>query len=125
MAGRALGSTGSLLDRLELFKEFDPADGVLVTGFQAGACGTVERWTSLGSARESCLSKPWGRMRGAVAIPAGSTVEETNVADAVQTVLEGGEGRALGEEHEDAVETFVQEGVFFGFKELEAEICWN
>jgi hypothetical protein len=49
-------------------------------------------------------------------------VEEANVADAVQAVLEGGEGGALGEEHEDAVETFVEEGVFFGLEELEAEV---
>lgn len=125
MAGRALGSTGSFLDGLEFLEEFDPANGVLVTGFQAGTCGTVERWSRLGSARETRLSKPWGRMRGAEAIPAGCTVKETNVADAVQTVLQGGEGGALGEEHEDAVEAFVQEGVFFGFKELEAEICWG
>lgn len=64
-------------------------------------------------------------MRRTAAIPADSAVEETNIANAVQTILEGGEGGALREEHEDAVETFVQEGVFFGFKELEAEICWG
>ena len=118
-------SPGSFLDGLEFIKEFDPADGVLIAGFEAGACGPVEGWGRLRSAREVHFSKPWGTMRGAVAIPAGCAVEETNVANAVQTVLEGGEGRALGEEHEHAVEAFVQKGVFFGFKELEAEICWD
>jgi hypothetical protein len=50
-------------------------------------------------------------------------VEEANVADTVQAVFEGCEGGALGEEHEDAVETFVEIGIFFGFQKLEAEVC--
>jgi hypothetical protein len=50
-------------------------------------------------------------------------VEEANVVDTVQAVFECCEGGALGEEHEDAVETFVEIGVFFGFQELEAEVC--
>lgn len=43
VTGGAQGcSTGSFLDGLEFVEEFDPADGVLVAGFQAGACSTVE-----------------------------------------------------------------------------------
>ena len=42
-------------------------------------------------------------------------MEKTDVADAVQSVFEGGEGGALGKEHEDTVEAFVQVGVSFGF----------
>lgn len=53
-------------------------------------------------------------------------MEKADVADAVEAVFQGGEGGALGEEHEDAVEAFVEVGVFFGFEELEAEVwmCW-
>jgi hypothetical protein len=29
----------------------------------------------------------------------------------------------LGEEHEQAVEAFVEVGVFFGLEELDAEVC--
>jgi hypothetical protein len=36
-------------------------------------------------------------------VPAGTTVEETDVADAVQPVFKGGKGGALREEHEDTV----------------------
>jgi hypothetical protein len=46
-------------------------------------------------------------------------MEETDVADTVQPVFKGGKGGTLGEEHEDAVEAFVQVGIFFGFEELE------
>lgn len=49
-------------------------------------------------------------------------MEETDVADAVEAILECGEGGALGEEHEDTVEAFVEVGVFFGLEELEAEV---
>jgi hypothetical protein len=50
-------------------------------------------------------------------------MEDANVADTVQAVLESGEGGALGEEHENAIETFVEKGVFFRLEELEAEVC--
>lgn len=49
-------------------------------------------------------------------------MKETDVADTVQSVFEGSEGRALGKEHEDTVEAFVQVGVSFGFEELEAKV---
>jgi hypothetical protein len=49
-------------------------------------------------------------------------MEESNVADAIQAILEGSKGGALGEEHEDSIKTFVQVWVFFGLEELEAEI---
>lgn len=57
-----------------------------------------------------------------MSIPAGGIVKESNVADAIQAVLEGSKGGALGEEHENTVEAFVQVWVFFGLEELEAEI---
>ena len=50
-------------------------------------------------------------------------MEEANVADTVQAVFEGSKGGTLREKHEDTVETFIQVGVFFRFKELKAEIC--
>jgi len=43
--------------------------------------------------------------------------------DGVETVFEGGEVCRLREEHEDAVEAFVEVGVAVGFEELEAEVC--
>lgn len=47
-------------------------------------------------------------------------VDEANAADAVEAVFERCEGGALREEHEDAVEAFVEVRVSFWFKELEA-----
>lgn len=49
-------------------------------------------------------------------------MDEADAADAVEAVLERREGGALGEEHEDAVEAFVEVGVSFWFEELEAEV---
>lgn len=49
-------------------------------------------------------------------------MEETDVADAVQPVFEGGKRGALGEEHEDTVEAFVQVRVSLGFEKLEAKV---
>lgn len=57
-----------------------------------------------------------------MSIPAGCIVKESNVADAIQAILKGSKGGALGEEHENTVEAFVQVWVFFGLEELEAEI---
>jgi hypothetical protein len=50
-------------------------------------------------------------------------VEEADVADTVEAIFEGCEGGALGKEHEDPVETFVEVGIFFGFEELKTEVC--
>lgn len=52
----------------------------------------------------------------------GAGVDEADTADAVEAVFESCEGGALGEEHEDAVEAFVEVGVSFWFEELEAEV---
>lgn len=52
-------------------------------------------------------------------------MQKSDVADAVEAVFQGGEGGALGEEHEDTVETFVEVGVSFWFEELETEVYRN
>lgn len=51
-----------------------------------------------------------------------SSVEKTNVADAVQSVFQRCECGALREEHENAVETFIQVWVFFWLEKLKTEI---
>jgi hypothetical protein len=43
-------------------------------------------------------------------------VKESDVADAVEAVLQRGEGGALREQHEHAVEAFVEIGVFLGLE---------
>jgi hypothetical protein len=45
-------------------------------------------------------------------------MQVSNRADAVETVLEGGEGRGLREEHQQPVEALVQVWVSLGFEEL-------
>ena len=50
-------------------------------------------------------------------------MQESDGGDGVQAVFEGGEGGGLREEHEQAVEAFVEVGVAVWFEELEAEIC--
>ena len=49
-------------------------------------------------------------------------VEIADYADGVEAVLEGCKGGRLWEEHEEAVETFVQVWISFWLKELEAKI---
>lgn len=49
-------------------------------------------------------------------------MEESDGADAVEAIFEGCEGRGLGKQHEEAVEAFVEVGVFFRFEKLETEI---
>lgn len=51
-------------------------------------------------------------------------VEVADCRDAVEAVLEGCEGGGLWEEHEEAVEAFVEVGIALGFEELHAEI-WS
>ena len=51
-----------------------------------------------------------------------SSVEKTNVADTVQPVFQRRECGALREEHENAVETFIQVWVFFWLEKLKTEI---
>jgi hypothetical protein len=41
-------------------------------------------------------------------------------SDTIESVLERGEGRRLGEEHEQPVETLVEVRVSFGFEKLYA-----
>jgi hypothetical protein len=50
-------------------------------------------------------------------------MEVSNCADGVETVFEGCKGGGLWEEHEKAIEAFVEVRKAFGFEELEAEIC--
>lgn len=123
LAVGGLGATGAFLDGFEFVQEVDPADGVFFAAFQARAAAVEGGGARLGGAGEIDLSKLCGGWEDG-AVPAGCGVEEADVADAVEAVLEGGEGGALGEEHEDSVETFVEEGVLFGFEELETKICW-
>lgn len=55
-------------------------------------------------------------------------MEVADCRDGLEAVFKGGEGGGLGEEHEDAVEGFVEVGVECWFEELEAEVykegCW-
>jgi hypothetical protein len=51
-----------------------------------------------------------------------SDMQVPNRADAVEAVLEGGKGRGLREEHQEAVEALVQMRVTFGFEELESQV---
>ena len=50
------------------------------------------------------------------------SVEKTNVADAIQSVFQRCECGALREEHENAVETFIQIWVFFWLEKFKTEI---
>jgi hypothetical protein len=57
-----------------------------------------------------------------VCLRSGGDVEIADGGDAVESVFEGGEGGGLGEEHEEAVEAFVEMWIALGFEELEAKI---
>lgn len=128
MALSGLGAARPFLDSLEFVQEFGPSN--IVTTLAAGAGRPVKRGCSLGRATGTHeyvgltmgRAASWGATGNSTCVPAGTTMEKTDVADAVQSVLEGGEGGALGEEHEDTVEAFVQVGVSFGFEELEAKV---
>lgn len=49
-------------------------------------------------------------------------MQVADCGNGVEAVFEGRKGRGLGEEHEEAVEAFVEEGVAFWFEELETEV---
>lgn len=130
MALRSLRAARSFLHSLEFIEELGPSN--VVTTLAAGTGGAVEGRCSLGRAigtheyvrsvlgrTASCLGIG---IEDSICIPAGTTMEETDVADAVQPIFKGGKGGALGEEHEDTVEAFIQVGVFFGFEELQTKV---
>jgi hypothetical protein len=49
-------------------------------------------------------------------------MKESDIADAVQPVLQCRKGRALRQEHENAVKAFVEVRIFFGLEKLKAKI---
>ena len=49
-------------------------------------------------------------------------MQVADCTDAVEAVFEGGEGAGLREQHEEAVEAFVEVRETLGFEELEAEV---
>jgi hypothetical protein len=98
----SLSAACAFLDVLELIEKLYPAD-VAVFAFQACTGSAVVGRCCLGGT-------------------AGTTVEESYVANAVQAILKCGKGRTLREKHEDTVEAFVEVGVFFWFEELKSEV---
>lgn len=62
-------------------------------------------------------------MTGGGALPAGEELEHRQGRDAGKAVLEGVERRALGEQHQEAVEAFVQVPVLLGLQELQSQRC--
>jgi hypothetical protein len=55
-----------------------------------------------------------------VRVRARSNMQVADGSDTIESVLERGEGRRLGEEHEQPVETLVEVRVSFGFEKLYA-----
>lgn len=60
--------------------------------------------------------------RGGGNVRSRRDVQVAYCADAVEAVFEGREGRGLREKHEEAIEAFIEVGVFLGLEELEAEV---
>lgn len=58
-------------------------------------------------------------------LQSGSCVKESDIADAIQTILQRCKCGTLRKKHEDAIEAFVKVGVSFWFEKLETKVCGN
>lgn len=106
-----LGLPHAILRLAELIQEFVPADTRRVAVF-----------ARRGRVAQAVLALESAHAARGGGGTAGGDVEVPDRADAVETVLQRGEGRALREQHEEAVEAFVEVGEALGLEELHAEV---